>query len=1172
MHKSEDDVPNIIQQDDFILWLRLQNGNFYNDAIWPVNRFIIEGINEVLNQRVAFNTKNSFHGKSYEYSVFFTDIQVKKPSINDVPMTPLMAQERKTDYAARIFATLHFQAWNSKRELVVDSSYPTFISDFLIPIGCNACTLMDMEPDHGYDPAGYVKASLKALENNSGDLAELDVGVYILSGNLNCLPSTKDMASNRPFISVSNIKGPTLYCNVLCTAPKTNSVNLSLSIEWDKDVKFILKWYINSPPILNVRLSILALFYMIGIFNKQVIITSIMSHIKEEDREECLTKLYILIENSTMNNINNIAEFQNALYNECVADKKIVETVNWYVPGGLTPAIAMELFDMRYLPNIKGKKMTTNKLNFIASISALMLVNFNSIEKLGSTEEMKEKISASRRSMKSARIDGAFETLMSRFSRATYVYCHKAITPIIELEVRNADGDMSKMPSNIAELLAKAIDSTSMSRDMLCKSVKRTNIHSDPINVETFKLLDGRAGIIGITLKCSTIQMFRQYSKAGVNLDMRSLSHDTVGIICPHVTSEGNPGATRSLAISVLLSFPETPLPKVRNAVVRCIKFCNHSNCMKVRFDSILIGTVCNIHELHVSVRALRKKPGMRFISMEYDEEMNVFNIGYQEGHPFLPLVSIHSHLEEEIAGTRTSKHIHEIKLTAKMCDDVLSGNLTVDDLIQDGVIEYVSANEMGYLYICESLEKFIEVRDDPLAEYDFLILKSQYLSMFASNNLNVHNVPSQRNAFQSSQMKTIVQWGNFDRVKMKKISSAFNTEQPLGGNISSFMMGPSQNTILAFMADDGSDEEGSVFNSHSISLGLCMHYLSDIFRYTIRPDEKMLVASEIKIIHPPYINKDGFPDIGTLLNKGDPMVYIGSSQSGTHTVCQFNQDLEGVVTGCRLLTSKGNVQILEIYYTLEMPLGVTGKVAHATGNKSIVSKIKDPWEMLCMANGMRITMILPTFMCPKRDINDAIVNGNAWATIEFGILPYYHPYTNPKPMETSDKFKSRMMQTAHSTFYLINPMCYVTTMPMHVCIAALRRLDKYGPIEGYVQGSPKMDPLTKMPKRGAKGVSGSMVDTEMNKTCRIMVGAAGLNKELITDRIEMKLCKICGSYMVNNSNMGIMCQVCYGRNYDVVTMSKAMDALVRRMLGCRINITPITYTPGITTKLNIRN
>ncbi|MEM3017358.1 MAG: DNA-directed RNA polymerase subunit B'', partial [Candidatus Bathyarchaeia archaeon] len=338
----------------------------------------------------------------------------------------------------------------------------------------------------------------------------------------------------------------------------------------------------------------------------------------------------------------------------------------------------------------------------------------------------------------------------------------------------------------------------------------------------------GRIGVTQLldrTNFASTLSHLRRLqsplSRSQPNLEARDLHPTHWGRLCPNETPEGsNCGLVKNLAISatisigtdpreiikILTSLDLVPLDKADRRV--------RKTGAKVIVDGIIAGYVTSPRSFVSSIRDMRRNGGI-------SSEVNVACIP-----PRHELANFEVYVNCDSGRVRRPLAIVQngrSKLTSEIAGKVSSGEISWKDLVREGVIEYLDADEeedalialdeskinsrtthlelapYTIMGICSSLIPYAEHNQSPRNAYESAMAK-QALGVFATNYMN--RVDSRSH---------ILHYPQIPLVKTKPMESINFNERPSG-----------QNCIVAVLSLQGYNmEDAIIINQSSVDFGL---------------------------------------------------------------------------------------------------------------------------------------------------------------------------------------------------------------------------------------------------------------------------------------------------------------------------------------------------------------
>ena len=337
----------------------------------------------------------------------------------------------------------------------------------------------------------------------------------------------------------------------------------------------------------------------------------------------------------------------------------------------------------------------------------------------------------------------------------------------------------------------------------------------------------GRVGITQLldrTNMISTLSHLRRIqsplSRSQPNFEARDLHPTHWGRLCPNETPEGsNCGLVNNLALSAFISVGVNP-EKIKHLLYRMgvVPIYEASDALKlsgtkVFVDGCLIGYTTSPLELVNEFRSKRRRneiPSMvsiAYYSKLYGEREEIY-VNCDEGRVLRPLIVV-----EDGKPKLRKEHIEKIR----------SGEWSWEDLVKNGIIEYIDAEEEENIYvalsfedvtpqhthveiapytilgICASLIPYAEHNQSPRNSYEAAMAK-QALGIYTANFQNRVDTRAH-----------VLHYPQIPLVKTKPMEIIGYNKRPGG-----------QNCIVAVLSHEGYNmEDALIFNKASIERGL---------------------------------------------------------------------------------------------------------------------------------------------------------------------------------------------------------------------------------------------------------------------------------------------------------------------------------------------------------------
>jgi DNA-directed RNA polymerase beta subunit len=615
----------------------------------------------------------------------------------------------------------------------------------------------------------------------------------------------------------------------------------------------------------------------------------------------------------------------------------------------------------------------------------------------------------------------------------------------------------------------------------------------------------------------------------------------------------------------------------------------------KVFVNGSWIGVIDTPHLLCAKYRELRRTKEINiYITIVWDELLDEVHFWTDYGRLIRPLIIMDSNfnsvIEAEFQGSaEIPEFIQKPRLTKKHIEDLHSGTISFIDLIENGIMEYISPEEQLNCLIAEDIDNIVNDVTKPYTHVD--IAQALFGLSTLVGILLDHNSPT-RSTYETNQVKQTsglycLSWPwRLD----KNGSLQVNCEHPIVRTIVNDFINPNgANATVAYIPRDGNMQEDSVILSKS-SLDLGLFYVSYLnYNMTtieageqirLPGDDTMDVRSRASCAK---LTPEGFLKSGTIINNGDVIIpklmtiqaTTGASRAGGGEQYKFidrsiiykNDEPARVeqLTRESITTSSDGKKFVYVKTISELPVSVGDKFSTRAGNKSIVADIVPSTDMPISASGRPITYLLNPQTFTSRMVVAQVLEGIlANLAAQRGMFMDQSAYTKID-------MRACQMELARYGFHnvcLEQVYCGRTGIAVDalivVCPTYLQRLQKYAIKEGYsVQHGPK-DELTGQPVSGGRASSGGSRHGEMEVGVISAHGSMGILKEIMydnSDGIKLYICRKCGNRAnVNIASQIFKCKLC-GPLADIISVDSSkssnlfMNYINTMSIGSTINL-----------------
>ncbi len=228
----------------------------------------------------------------------------------------------------------------------------------------------------------------------------------------------------------------------------------------------------------------------------------------------------------------------------------------------------------------------------------------------------------------------------------------------------------------------------------------------------------GRAGVSQLldrTCNMSYLSHLRRVTspltRSQPHFEARDLHPTQWGRLCPNETPEGqNCGLVKNctLIVDVSEGFPEEEIHSLLTDIgIKQVKS-ERTSETRIYVNGNLVGLFDRPEELVNEIRGKRRMGALSHeVNIRYDTKMNEIIINSDEGRLRRPLLVVEN---------------GKLRLTKKHIEGLRTGKLKITDLIRDGVLEWIDAEEEEDAYIavyayklpsqCKECRKFISAKD----------------------------------------------------------------------------------------------------------------------------------------------------------------------------------------------------------------------------------------------------------------------------------------------------------------------------------------------------------------------------------------------------------------------------------------------------------------------------
>jgi DNA-directed RNA polymerase beta subunit len=658
----------------------------------------------------------------------------------------------------------------------------------------------------------------------------------------------------------------------------------------------------------------------------------------------------------------------------------------------------LDILDRVLLPHMgRSADARTRKLRFLG-----MLVHKTLLVDLGVLEP------TDRDSLQNKRIHGAGVSLAKALKTQFNTSIIMPIKNTLRREVRNMP--FSALTSDIiADAIRNPIASADLARTMeqaitsgnSTIVVKRLAIRN---RVSTQALERKNQANYICAMRTVSAHNASQASTQTKRADLMRRVHPTyVGYVCVAKSADTgeNVGMKKELAITStvctageslplkvhLRTDPDiTPLDKVVNTDIA------RKHLASVFVDGEWVGCCTSAHSLIARYRALRREGRVvdPRASIVWNAVTDDVEFLLDVGRMVRPILIVDNNLEQYNSARRDAfvakaagskdweslcvSFVQNTRFTTSHFKDLCGGKITLENLIRDGVAEWITPNEATNCYLAKSIIELREARNDVTRRFTHVDVEQSIYGLTALLSPYANHTQPARVTYETNQARQACGWFAATapfRGRDKNVFFQHYVEQPLVSTLAySFLAPNGSNTVVAYMVKDGYNQEDSAIISESYVKRGGFH--GSFYRYERADLEKGEAFGNPDITTTKNLKPnasyeklvDGFVTPGTVVNKGDVIIgrFARIQAGGRRGVrnAEAREDgyqfvdrsvvyhLSEPATVVSVFTPRGpNDNVFGIVkLRFDMPLGVGEKLSSRAGNKSIVALLMPQADM----------------------------------------------------------------------------------------------------------------------------------------------------------------------------------------------------------------------------------
>lgn len=531
---------------------------------------------------------------------------------------------------------------------------------------------------------------------------------------------------------------------------------------------------------------------------------------------------------------------------------------------------------------------------------------------------------------------------------------------------------------------------------------------------------------------------------------------------------------------------------------------------------------------------------------------------------------------------------IQDILLTKDDVEALLQKGLTIKNLHERGIVEYVSPEEMKNCYIAPSLDHLKKNQGNVLRQYTHCEIPQAFLGVPALTCPYTSHNQAPRITFQTNQSKQTCGWYSLNwpfRADKHAVLQYYCETPVIKTLVNNYLYPNGANAIVACACYGGYNQEDSLaINKSSAQRGLykCLHF--NILKKELDTGEKFGNPDEAHTLdikkHANYEHLvNGFVKRGTMVKKDD--VIIGSfmeiPKPADHRIYKdtsvpYPYNEPAMVEQVIKARNQDDEEFAKIKFSSIRELGIGDKFSSRHGQKGVTGIEYVHCDMLFCESGIVPDLILNPHAIPSRMTIGQLVESLAGKVA--AIEGSFHDATIFTPIDL--RAMGDRLEELGFDRHGVEPMYNGMTgewidADIFIGPTYYQRLQKFVVDEVYSISTGPTCVITRQPLEG-KANKGGLRIGEMEKDVIISHGAGHFIMEKFrddSDGFEVYVCRTCNKRPVVNEEQNIIiCKTCEsaGMDPDVVKVRSTWSSklfwqeLESMGVGVRLGVEPYEY------------
>lgn len=304
-------------------------------------------------------------------------------------------------------------------------------------------------------------------------------------------------------------------------------------------------------------------------------------------------------------------------------------------------------------------------------------------------------------------------------------------------------------------------------------------------------------------------------------------------------------------------------------------------NLHKVFVNGDWLGCVEDFELFLRKFRQKRRSGEIHYLTtVSHHITSNEIQFWVDSGRLVRPLLIVQNNMGEP--GYTHDKFKQMITFTKDHVKQIKEGKIDIDDLVREGIVEYLSPEEQENAYIAFEHDHFLKHQTDPLHRFTHVDIPQGIIGLVALTSVFANHNQAARIVFQTNQVKQTNSWPlkNWPHTAHKDLYIQAYTEDPLVSTMAYKYIPPmGTNAIVAISIYGGYNQEDSlIVNKGSIDRGMfdAIHMTFDKIEceqseIICKPDPSTTADIKSYTNYEKLVN--GIIPVGTFVQEGDCLV-----------------------------------------------------------------------------------------------------------------------------------------------------------------------------------------------------------------------------------------------------------------------------------------------------------